>query len=42
MDGRLPHGERRVASVAGRICWFQVAAETLEGAPNGSRYLIFE
>ena len=31
-----------VASVAGRICWFQVAAETLEGQPSGSRYLIFE
>jgi hypothetical protein len=31
-----------VASVAGRICWFRVAAETLEGQPSGSRYLIFE
>jgi hypothetical protein len=31
-----------VASAAGRLCWFQVAAETVEGQPSGSRYLLFE
>jgi hypothetical protein len=31
-----------LASVAGRPCWFQAAAETLEGQPSGSRYILFE
>jgi hypothetical protein len=31
-----------IASAAGRLCWFQVAAETVEGQPSGSRYLLFE
>jgi hypothetical protein len=31
-----------VASAAGRLCWFHVAAMTVEGGPSGSRYLLFE
>jgi hypothetical protein len=42
MDGYHDGVLSGIASAAGRLCWFQVAAETVEGQPSGSRYLLFE